>query len=212
MTSSAFALASGLSYILQGKGWAYHTAPAAVLAIAAMSAALSTVRNLAGPKRAGLVAAGVLASCAAALPTVQGQLGPIFAANMQMRVDIARAMASALDALPPGMKVQPLDTTDGALNAMWQAKRVQASPVVYDFWLFEGAPEAIADSRAAVLDTMRSSDAPAILMTNEGWPDIGTGYARMERFTEFQTLLAERYTLAKEGGGGRFSYRLYTPR
>jgi hypothetical protein len=210
--AGAFALVGGATYILQGKGWAYHTAPAAVLSVAAMGAALASVRDLRGPRRAGLVAAGVLASCAAALPTVQGQLGPIFAANMQMRVDIARDMAASLDALPPGMKVQPLDTTDGALNAMWQARRTQASPVIYDFWLFEGAPDAVANSRAAVLQAMRSSDAPAILMTNEGWPQIGTGYARMGRFAEFQSLLAERYALIDEGGGGRFSFRLYAPR
>jgi hypothetical protein len=108
------------------------------------------------------------------------------------------------------MKVQPLDTTDGALHAMLEARRAPASPVMYDFMLFTGSDVGIAEARGAVLDAAKRGNT-AILMTNQGWPDIDTGFARMREFKEFQAMLDQQYTLVSEGRRGRYGYRLFAP-
>lgn len=209
--AAAFALWAAAAYVMQGKGWTYQTAPALILAIAAGAAAISTVHDVQTPVRAWAVAAGVIASCVAASAGVRGQLSLEFAERQALRVDIASEMAASLERLPPGMKVQPLDTTDGAVAAMTRTNRVPASPVMYDFWLFEGSPEAIARSRAAVLAAVNSEHPPAVLMTNQGWPTEDTGFARMRGFKEFQAILDARYTLVAEGRRGRYGYRLFAP-
>lgn len=209
--AAAFALWAALAYVMQGKGWVYQTAPATILAIAAGAAAISTIHDFRTPVRAWAVAAGVIASCVAASAGVREQLSPEFAERQAQRVDIANQMVASLDLLPAGMKVQPLDTTDGALAAMTRTKRAPASPVMYDFWLFEGSPEAIAKSREAVLAAVNSEHPPAVLLTNQGWPIEDTGFARMRGFKEFQAILDQRYTLVAEGRRGRYGYRLFAP-
>lgn len=211
--AGGFAASAALMFVLQGKGWLYQTAPTAILSVAAGGAALASLSDEILRRRLTrwAIAGGVAISCVAAIGGVREQVSPEFARRQADRVDIAAQMTASLEMLPPGMKVQPLDTTDGALHAMTLAKRAPASPVIYDFWLFLGAEDAIANSRAAVLDAMRSDDPPAILMTNQGWPVESTGFARMREFKEFQSMLDGRYTLTAEGRRGPYGYRLYAP-
>ena len=98
------------------------------------------------------------------------QISPAFQQQMAAQTGYVDDMASAMRALPPGMKVQPLDTAEGALQAMFAARREQASPIVYDFVLFSGSAEAQSKARQVLLQSIGDTR-PAILITNQGWPD-----------------------------------------
>jgi hypothetical protein len=93
---------------------------------------------------------------------------------------------------------------------MLDAKRAEASPVIYDFWLFTGTEAGQATSRAAVLKAVKKRDA-AVLMTDLGWPEMTSGFARIREFKELQAILDEHYTLVSEGRRGRYGYRLFAP-
>lgn len=204
-----FAAFSAVMYVLQGKGWVYQTAPVVVTGLAAAGMASSSLRTI-SRGQGWAMAAGVSVVCVLAFGGVREQLSPAYAARQQERVAFVGEMTSALEALPAGMKVQALDTTDGALQAMLEARRAPASPVMYDFMLFTGSDAGKAKARAAVLAAAGKADT-AILMTNQGWPDMDTGFARMREFKEFQGMLDQRYTLVSEGRRGRYGYRLFAP-
>lgn len=203
---SAFA---ALMYVLQGKGWVYQTAPVVVLGFAAAGMAAASLRTMTRAQ-GWVMAAGAAVVCVLALGGVRDQLSPAYAAKQQQRLAFVGEMTAALRALPEGMRVQPLDTTDGALRAMLDARRAPASPVMYDFMLFAGSDAGIAKARNAVLDAAKRGDS-AILMTNQGWPEVDTGFARMRELKEFQGILDQRYTLVSEGRRGRYGYRLFAP-
>lgn len=206
--AAAFAATGAAVFVMQGKGWAYQAAPAGLLGIGAVAAILAS----AGPlSRTHAIAAATLAMMFGAfcIGGIREQLSPGYAARQEQRLAFVGDMRSALAALPPGMKVQPLDTTDGALHAMLEARRSQASPVLYDFWLFTGSDAGQAKARADVLAALHGG--AAVLITDQGWPGEGVGFARMQELKEFQTILAANYTLASEGRRGRYGYRLFAP-
>jgi hypothetical protein len=209
MMIGAFALVSAVLYLAQGKGWPYQASPATVMAVLAACAAVPAFRDVYTPK-AWTVAAAVVAVCILSLNGIRQQFEPLHALLQRERTAIAGDMTAALQALPPGMKVQPLDTTDGALHAMTDAGRVQASPVLYDFFLFLGADEDMARARAEVLKAAERRDA-AFVITNQGWPGMGVGFERVASFTELQSILDTHYTLAATGHRGPYDFRLYAP-
>jgi len=205
----AFAACAGLAYVLQGKGWGYQTAPAGVLGLIALGAAFAALGPLTRMCALAL-GAGAAVLGAATIGGLRLQLSDAYAAHHDQRLAFVADMTGALDALPPAMKVQPLDTTDGALHAMLEAKRAEASPVIYDFWLFTGTDAGQAKSRAAVLEAVEKRDA-AVLMTDLGWPEMTSGFARIREFKELQAILDQHYTLVSEGRRGRYGYRLFAP-
>ncbi len=210
IAAGAFAACAGLAYVLQGKGWSYQTAPAGVLALIAIGAAVAT--PLALPRRGVAVVCALVGAYVGVLSLggIRQQMSEPFHAYQAERQAFVADMTEALEALPAGMKVQPLDTTDGALHAMLEARRAEASPVIYDFWLFTGTDAGMAKSRAAVLKAVQTGNA-AVLMTDLGWPEMASGFARMREFKEFQDILDQRYTLVSEGRRGRHGYRLFAP-
>jgi hypothetical protein len=232
--AASFALVGVVVYLVQGKGWIYQTASAGILGLIALGAAAG---SLSGSSRR-ILGAGVVAIFLTQLPFpmmmplqmqpparagenplvprgINWQLGPWHIAREAKKGQIVTDMVAALNALPPGMKVQPLDTTDGALHAMWLARRVQASPIVYDFHLFTGSTGSQQRARQALLKSLGETE-PAILITNQGWPGRrGSGYARIHSFGELDALLGQRYRLQAEGrrdaDGIVYEFRLYAP-
>jgi len=209
LMAGAFAACAALTYVLQGKGWTYQTAPAGILGIIAFGAAIVALGRLTRMRLLVLGVAGAVLG-AMTLGGLRFQLSDAYAAHQHQRLAFVADMAAALETLPPAMKVQPLDTTDGALHAMLEAKRAGASPVIYDFWLFTGTDAGRAKSRAAVLKAVEKADA-AVLMTDLGWPEMTSGFARIREFKELQAILDRHYTLVSEGRRGRYGYRLFAP-
>jgi 4-amino-4-deoxy-L-arabinose transferase-like glycosyltransferase len=205
--TAAFAIASAAMYHIQGKGWVYQVAPATVMAVISTGMAIAA---LAYRPKAWMIAGAVVGVTLFSLNGLRSQFSPEHARLQADRAGIAGEMAAALNALPAGMTVQPLDTTDGALNAMTQAKRAPASPVMYDFFLFLGDETDIAQARGVVLDAARRGDS-AFLITNGGWPDFQTGFARIREFKELQAILDARYRLVSAGHRGPYDFRLFAP-
>jgi hypothetical protein len=210
----AFLACAMASVAIQGKGWDYHMAPAVALSFIGLGTALSNWAGLRTPLAlACLAAAGLVYAHQKPLTLIRTSFHTDYVA---MRYGHVAEMAQALRNLPQGMKVQAIDTTDGALDAMMRAGRASASPVLYDFWLFTGSETFQERSRQAVLDGLRTSSG-AVLVTNQGWPDAerGSGFARLAGFEELDRLLHDEYRLVAEGGrdwfASRFQYRLYAP-
>jgi hypothetical protein len=209
----AFLASAAMAFVAQGKGWPYHQAPVWLFAAVAAGAGLSRL----GEGRIPVLAATGLALLAALswLPALANLHSPAYRDFLAERARNAAAMRAAIEALPAGMKVQALDTTDGALQAMYEAGRTSASPVLYDFWLFEGTEESRERARKAVLDALRQEPS-AILVTNQGWPNPQrSGFERLSAFPELEGLIHDRYRLAAEGDHGweseRLRFRLYEP-
>jgi hypothetical protein len=207
-------LAGGLiSFLGQGKGWPYQMAPVWLLGLTALGAALS---QWAGGRVPALIAAVFVALVAVlTLPDLLKLHAPDHRELVSARVRHVASMHAALDTLPADMKVQALDTTDGALQAMLETGRASASPVLYDFWLFEGSRDSQERARKALLDGLGTAPS-AVLVTNQGWPNAQrTGFERLSDFPELDGLLHDHYKLVAEGthgwGGERLRFRLYRP-
>jgi hypothetical protein len=209
LMTAAFAIASAAMYMIQGKGWAYQAAPATVMAVISACVALWSLGGVYRP-RPWMVAVGVASVALMSLGGLRAQMSPLHAEVQAIRTGLADDMMAALEALPAGMKVQPLDTTDGAVNAMMQAQRAPASPVMYDFFLFEGDAKEIARARSVVLDVAARGDS-AFLITNGGWPNFQTGFVRIREFKELQAMLDAKYRLVSAGHRGPYDFRLFAP-
>jgi len=82
--------------------------------------------------------------------------------------------------------------------------------VMYDFFLFEGDENEIVKARSVVLAAAQRGDS-AFLITNGGWPDFRTGFARIREFKELQGILDTRYKLVSAGHRGPYDFRLFAP-
>lgn len=210
---TSFALFGIALYFIQGKGWFYQTVPAGLLGLVSFAAAAAWFAE--HGRRLFSQAVTVAMLLTVRVYDFGIQLSPAFAQQMAVQTQYVDDMASAMRALPPGMKVQPLDTADGALQAMFAARREQASPIVYDFVLFSGSGEAQSKARQVLLQSL-GDNRPAILVTNQGWPDERRlGHERISSFAELQAILGGQYRLQAHSrrtfGKLVYEYRLYTP-
>ena len=200
-------------YFIQGKGWLYQTVPAGLLGLLSFGAAATWLA--AHGRRLLALAVMVAMLLTIRVYDLRVQISPAFQQQMAAPTGYVDDMASAMRALPPGMKVQPLDTAEGALQAMFAARREQASPIVYDFVLFSGSAEAQSKARQVLLQSIGDTR-PAILITNQGWPDKRRlGHERVSSFAELHALLGGEYRLQAHSRRTFhdvvYEYRLYAP-
>ena len=193
-------------FVGQGKGWEYHLYPLAcflcLLAGAAVGAAASGRLTL-GPRVA-------VASLLAATVIVMGAKGADAsrAPWIVAKERTVTALAEDLRALPSrGQTVQVMDTTAGGIHALFRLGLRQPTRFMYDFHFFhdESDPR-IQALRAEFARGLALGRPAAIVVMRDSWPALS--YDRLARFPEVERLLADRYTLAREGDG----YRIYAKR
>jgi hypothetical protein len=120
----------------------------------------------------------------------------------------AAAMQAALESqLPRGARVQVLDSDRGALLAVARAGMRQATPHMqsYSLILTDDA------ERARFLAALAADPPPAILLTNDVWPQ-GPGFYSMDDWQEFKAFLMSHYDAGFVGHQDHIDWRLYLRR
>jgi hypothetical protein len=207
-TIRATLLLSGLlyglaHYGLQGKGWAYHAYPLVAFACLAAAAVLRPGQM---PLRLSLGlfvflgAAGFWGAKGIAQPDapwVQGKIAGV------------ESLAARLQSLvPPGGRVQVMDTTNGGIHALYRLEIAQPTRFIYDFQFFHDMDTAPVQAlRAEFVSALEASPPNALVMYRYSW--LGGGYERLNDFPALKALLARDYTLLHEEAG---IYRLYAPK
>jgi hypothetical protein len=191
----AFALFGLVHLIAQRKGWFYHVYPLAVGLSCWGAWSLAAL-----PVRRALVCLAVTAAALALkVPPALTQ------ASTYPSLRAAAAMQQALQRrLPPGARVQMLDSEGPAFLAMARAGMRQATPHIQWFSLLVSADSV----RRAFIAALAADPPAAILLTNSQWP-LGRGF---EAWPEFAALLRTRYVLDRSDDEGLFAWRLYLQR
>jgi hypothetical protein len=109
--------------------------------------------------------------------------------------------------LPPGAKVQVLDSDNGAFLAMARAGMRQATAHIQWFSLIL-APDAV---RKNFIAALKADPPAAVLMTNSEWPQA-SGFDAADRWPAFAALLASQYDLDQTGDENGMAWRLYVRR
>jgi hypothetical protein len=183
-----------LHYFTQGRGYEYHAFP--MLLLAAASIAFSLKPPFHDGSRLALL--GVLVLCLQLAVKLYDPFEerPITRHFIDARQQQITQMKQWMTSLPPEVRIQPLDTTGGVVHAMLLAGRPLASPLMYDFMLFEGSAAAQAHFRQKVWQGLTAPQSRvAIFATNEGWPfeRKKNGYARHQRWPALVQLLETQY-------------------
>jgi hypothetical protein len=189
----------GLAHLLaQRKGWFYHVYPLAIGLACWGAWSLSAL----SPRRALACLAVTAAVLALLVPPALTQAGT----HPSLRA--AAAMQQALQRrLPPGARVQVLDSDDGAFLAMARAGMRQATPHIQWLSLLLGADSV----RRAFIAALAAAPPAAILLTNSQWP-LASGFEAADAWPEFAALLHSGYVLDRIGNDGSIAWRLYLRR
>jgi hypothetical protein len=120
----------------------------------------------------------------------------------------AAAVQAALETqLPPGARVQVLDSDRGALLAMARAGMRQATRHMQWFSLILGNDT----ERSAFLAALAADPPAAILLTNDVWPQR-PGFRAIDDWQEFGAFLTSHYYSGFTGHEDYIEWRLYLRR
>ncbi len=193
-----------LSYLVQGKGFWYHVDPLSAFLV--VWCGIGVTKLLADHRAlVRLPAAIVLASWLVFwFPVLyrdiqQQKFDPAAQQLLERRIQQFRAQGK-------NNGIQVMDTTYGAIHALYDLKLVQATGFIYDF-LFYSYPEEsmIIDLRAKFLREMGERKPDLLVITSQSWPQVGLRYNKMDLWPEFRTFLETNYHLGLEGE----FYRIY---
>ena len=193
----ALTIFGAIHLLAQRKGFFYHIYP-----LAAGIACLGSWRIVTLPAAlsASLLAATVLLAFASARENSVDQQFP------ELRA--AATMQATLEArLPPGSRVQLLDSDRGAFLAMARAGMQQATPHIQWFSLIT----ADRAERERFLTALAADPPAAMLLTNDHWP-TGEGFDTIDGWPQFKALLTLGYDLSTTGTEDFIDWRLYVRR
>ncbi len=187
-------------FLVQGKGWEYHSYPAAAFAAVLLFAELEPL------VRVRARAAVPLAACLALVALLLGSKGAASAAAAEGGWVSAKArrvssLAEVLGRhLEPGDLVQVLDTSNGGIHALLRLHVTQPTRFLYDFHFFHdiGTP-VVQAMRRELLRGLQHRPPRCIVVMGPGWP--AGGWERLDTFPELARLLSEEYRPAARGDG-----------
>lgn len=193
-----------LHFVLQGKGWEYHAYPLVAFLCLGAGLLLAPAPGASSSRRLG--AAGA-AAFAVAL-TVVGAKAVYNPGQSLVAAKVARveALAARLQAIvPPGGRVQVMDTTGGGLHALLKLHVAQPTRFIYDFHFYHDASTpAIQALRAEYVRDLRRDEPAALVIFHDSW--LRQGYNQLTEFPALDRLIRSDYTLRYEEPG---AYRLY---
>jgi hypothetical protein len=195
-----------LHYVGQGKGWEYHTYPAAafaaVLAFSGFDPALASARGASWPRvLTGLALVAALA-VALGMLSVKG-VEASHAEWVDFKVQRARAVARTLaPRLRPDDLVQILDTTEGGADVLLRLHAREPTRFIYDFHFYHDVQAPMIQRlRAELVRDLDARPPRFILLYERGWP--GGGYDRVATFPALAERLERRYRVERTADGVR---------
>lgn len=205
MELAALAALYGMFHlVLQDKNFTYHYYPATFgLAMLALCRLGDCLRQPAWyPRLAALFALAVSAYLLGpAQATHDYYLAPMSSETVDAMVSDIKALA-----LPEQETIQAMDTTVGAINALYQLKRRQPTRFIYDFPLYNATDNAAVQRyQAEFMADMQSTPPAAVLLTWQSWPSGDSLYDRVALIPGLQNFLESGYTLSVD----KPFYRIY---
>jgi hypothetical protein len=184
-------------YFVQRKGWSYHSYSAIAFLMLWMMIEIheglrqkQTLRSVAG----GMLMLAVLYAPARFLRAERHRTYSMAAVD-HLEGDLNRLGGSQLSG-----RVQCLDMTlGGCINVLYRMKLIQSTGSLYDFYLFPVQDQAVSRRLQVSFLNHLKSDAPrVIVLSSHNWPGDTFGYQQIERWPDFEHLLAEKYRLESE--------------
>jgi hypothetical protein len=182
----------------QRKGWFYHVYPLGLGLTCWGAWSLASLSML----RSALCVTVTAATLAWLVPAALTQ-APSYPA---LRAASAMQLA-LLSRLPPGARVQVLDSDNGAFLAMARTGMRQATPHIQWFSLILGGDSV----RKDFITALKADPPAAVLITNAQWPEA-SGFDAADRWPAFAALLASQYDLDQTGDDSGMAWRLYVRR
>ena len=99
-----------------------------------------------------------------------------------------------------------MDTTAGAINAMYRMKYRLPTRFMYDFMLYNNLEAAYTQAfQQEFMAALEASPPPAIVITKHSWPDPEPSFARTALIPGFDAFVSTHYQLVVDNEG----YRIY---
>lgn len=185
-------LFGGLSYVIQRKGWHYHTYPEAFfLCIWIITLCLLALRTRSRVRYLALTLLLFNAFVIGPYFLVKEFLSGYSMTNLNsMRADLRTLGGQALN-----RNVQCFDWGRGCINALFQERIVQTTGAIYDFYLFPVRPDPVPAVYQQKFYKVVSMHPPKVLIvTDDSWPP-GLGYSRIGNWPVFSEFLQKNYRL-----------------
>lgn len=179
-------------FLLQGKGWQYHLYPVilALTVCAAYRIGDAMKENKALPRWIAFAVISVTCWMFSPNSLTPQRLGA-------MNTGYVNAISIDLQGLvAPGDKVQAMDTTVGAINALYRLRLAQPTRFIYDFPVYNFSENAYIQKLRREFVTGIDEKAPkAIVITNQSWPNPNLGYGRLGLLPDLVNVLNKKYQL-----------------
>ena len=189
-----------LHYLLQGKGWEYHTYPLMAFVCVTASALLAPSASRLRPLMVGTYA--VVACWFVAQAFVGGDR-----AWVAQKVERVESLVTELRPLVgPGERVQVMDVSMGGLHALLKLQIAQPTRFVYDLQFYHPLDANVRAWRSEFIRDLKARPPAAMVLFRDN--GVMPGFERIASFPELERLLETRYRMHKEQKG----YRLYVRR
>ena len=105
--------------------------------------------------------------------------------------------------------IQVMDTSNGAVLALYDLKLVQSTGFLYDFYFYHFPDQPfVRQLRLQFLKELDVARPDLLVISNQSWPDPRLSYNRMDEWPDFRNSLEANYRLGVETLG----YRIYVRR
>ena len=126
----------------------------------------------------------------------------------QLEAEIAKLRAEGKDK-DKAKGIQVMDTSNGALHALYDLQLVQSTGFLYDFYFYQFPDQPyIQGLRSRFLKEMATSRPDLLVISDQSWPDPQRSYRHIDEWPDFRNLLNADYRLGAETPG----YRIYVRR
>ncbi len=192
-------VAGGLHYFLQRKTWAYHLYPLALfLSICSGSAIASFCRaSPEGTMSRSLRAVSVTLIFFGFLTFTKFFALSRLSTQTKKLEQVSRLAEDIRKNIEPGDMVQVMDTTWGAINALYRLNVKLPTRFMYDFPFFTRPEEKIVTRfRTEFVEVLKSRKPKLLVVIAEAWPDNTAGKGRVLQIPGLMNLLDNYYEVA----------------
>jgi hypothetical protein len=199
-----FRLAFGMLLIygaepaLSGQFWTYHYDPFQYWLVIVLSSL--TIPILGGGRNAALPTSMLL--CCVGFSFWRHHVISAAPAEHGAVADMAREIEKHV---PPGLAIQPIDWSTGAVQALLRTRHPIGTHFLYDYHFYHHVQtSAIRELKTSFITQLVTCQVPFVLQIRRQYEDTMTGINTSERFDELNDILKKHYESVHEG----LTYRL----